>query len=44
MLQAIFENLIDWDASTLPSKGTLSVADFTIEYYDGTGSGGLRQQ
>lgn len=33
MLQAIFENLIDWDASTLPSKGTLSVADFTIEYY-----------
>lgn len=33
MLQAIFENLIDWDASTLPSKGTLSVADVTIEYY-----------
>lgn len=33
MLQAIFENLIDWDASTLPSKSTLSVADFTIEYY-----------
>lgn len=33
MLQAIFDNLIDWDASTLPSKGTLSVADFTIEYY-----------
>ncbi len=33
MLQAIFENLIDWDASTLPSKGTLSVADFAIEYY-----------
>lgn len=33
MLQAIFENLIDWDASTLPSKGTLSVADFMIEYY-----------
>ena len=33
MLQAIFENLIDWDASTLPKKGTLSVADFTIEYY-----------
>lgn len=33
MLQAIFENLIDWDASTLPSKGTLSVDDFTIEYY-----------
>lgn len=33
MLQAIFENLIDWDASTLPSKSTLSVADFTFEYY-----------
>lgn len=33
MLQAIFENLIDWDASTLPNKSTLSVADFTIEYY-----------
>ena len=33
MLQAIFENLIDWDASTLPEKSTLSVADFTIEYY-----------
>ena len=32
MLQAIFENLIDWDASTLPNKSTLSVADFTIEY------------
>ena len=49
MLQAIFENLIDWDASTLPSKGTLSVADFTIEYYgenvlgeeDGGISGGV---
>lgn len=33
MLQAIFENLIDWDASTLPEKSTLSAADFTIEYY-----------
>lgn len=33
MLQAIFENLIDWRASTLPEKSTLSVADFTIEYY-----------
>ena len=49
MLQAIFENLIDWDTSTLPSKGTLSVADFTIEYYgenvlgeeDGGISGGV---
>ena len=33
MLQAIFENLIDWGASTLPEKSTLSVADFTFEYY-----------
>lgn len=33
MLQAIFENLIDWGASTLPEKSTLSVADFMIEYY-----------
>ena len=33
MLQAIFENLIDWDASTLPEKSTLSADDFTIEYY-----------
>ena len=49
MLQAIFENLIDWGASTLPSKGTLSVDDFTIEYYgknvlgeeDGGISGGV---
>ena len=49
MLQAIFENLIDWDASKLPEKSTLSVADFTIEYYgenvlgeeDGGISGGV---
>lgn len=33
MLRAIFENLIDWDASKLPDKSTLSVDDFTIEYY-----------
>lgn len=33
MLQAIFENLIDWDASTLPEKSTLTLDDFTIEYY-----------
>ena len=51
MLQAIFENLIDWDASTLPGKGTLSAADFTFEYYgenvlgeeDGGISGGMKQ-
>lgn len=33
MLQAIFENLIDWDASKLPEKSTLTLDDFTIEYY-----------
>lgn len=33
MLQAIFENLIDWDTSTLPEKSTLTLDDFTIEYY-----------
>lgn len=51
MEQAIFDNLIDWDASTLPEKGTLSVADFTFEYYgenvlgeeDGGISGGMKQ-
>ena len=51
MLRAIFENLIDWDASTLPEKGTLSADDFTIEYYgenvlgeeDGGISGGVKQ-
>ncbi len=49
MEQEIFENLIDWDASTLPEKGTLSAADFTFEYYgenvlgeeDGGISGGV---
>lgn len=51
MLQAIFENLIDWGASTLPEKSTLSADDFTIEYYgenvlgeeDGGISGGVKQ-
>ena len=33
MEQNIFEYVIDWDDSTLPDKSTLSVADFTIEYY-----------
>lgn len=33
MEQEIFENLIDWGASKLPEKSTLSVDDFTIEYY-----------
>lgn len=51
MEQEIFENLIDWDASTLPEKSTLSADDFTIEYYgenvlgeeDGGISGGVKQ-
>ena len=49
MEQEIFENLIDWGASTLPEKSALSVADFTFEYYgenvlgeeDGGISGGV---
>lgn len=51
MEQNIFEYVIDWDDSTLPEKGTLSAADFTIEYYgenvlgeeDGGISGGMKQ-
>lgn len=33
MEQEIFENLIDWGASKLPEKSTLTLDDFTIEYY-----------
>lgn len=33
MEQAIFDNAIDWDNSTLPAKEKLSLDDFTIEYY-----------
>lgn len=32
MKQAIFDNVIDWDNSTLPAKETLSLDDFVIEY------------
>lgn len=32
MEQAIFDNVIDWDNSTLPARETLSPDDFTIEY------------
>lgn len=32
MEQAIFDNVIDWDNSTLPKKETLSPDNFTIEY------------
>ena len=51
MEQAIFENLIDWEASELPEKGTLSASDFTFEYYgenvvnvdESSISGGVKQ-
>lgn len=33
MKQAIFDNVIDWNASTLPAKETLSLNNFVIEYY-----------
>lgn len=33
MKQSIFDQVIDWDNSTLPVKDTLSVDDFTMEYY-----------
>ncbi len=33
MKQAIFDNVIDWDNSTLPTKETLSLDNFVIEYY-----------
>lgn len=33
MKQDILDNVIDWDASTLPARDTLSVDDFTFTYY-----------
>lgn len=33
MKQAILDNVIDWDNSTLPAKDTLSLDNFVIEYY-----------
>lgn len=32
MEQEVFENVINWDNSTLPSQDTLSLDDFEIEY------------
>lgn len=32
MKQAVLDNVIDWSASTLPAKDTLSLDDFTFEY------------
>ena len=48
MEQAIFDSVIDWDSSTLPAKETLSLDDFTIEYYgenilSGNINGGVKQ-
>lgn len=48
MEQAIFDNVIDWDSSILPAKETLSLDDFTIEYYgenilSGNINGGVKQ-
>ena len=48
MEQAIFDNVIDWDSSILPKKDTLSLDDFTIEYYgenilSGNINGGVKQ-
>ena len=33
MKQAIFDNVIDWENSTLPAKDTLTVDNFTMEYF-----------
>ena len=33
MEQAIFDSVIDWENSTLPARETLSLDNFTIEYY-----------
>lgn len=33
MKQAIFDNVIDWENAQLPEKETLSLEDFTLEYY-----------
>ena len=32
MKQAVLDNVIDWNASALPAKDTLSLDDFTFEY------------
>ena len=48
MKQAIFDNVIDWENSTLPAKETLSADNFVIEYYGenilpGDINGGVKQ-
>lgn len=41
MKQSIFDNVIDWENSTLPQKDTLSVSDFTMEYYGSNDLSGI---
>ena len=48
MKQAIFDNVIDWENSTLPAKDTLTADNFTMEYYGsntlaGDIDGGVKQ-
>ena len=48
MKQAIFDNVIDWENSTLPAKDTLTVDNFTMEYFGsntlaGDIDGGVKQ-
>ena len=48
MKQAIFDNVIDWENSTLPAKDTLTVDNFKMEYYGsntlaGDIDGGMKQ-
>ena len=41
MKQAILDNVIDWENSTLPAKETLSADDFTFTYYATASTGSL---
>ena len=48
MKQAILDNVIDWENSTLPAKDTLTADNFTVEYYGsntlaGDIDGGVKQ-
>lgn len=48
MKQSLFDNMIDWENSNLPAKETLSIDDFTFEYYGenilpGDINGGVKQ-
>ncbi len=48
MKQAILDNVIDWENSTLPAKDTLTADNFTLEYYGsntlpGDIDGGVKQ-